>query len=384
MGSTGLTAGMYGSRSREGCIRVLYLSLGLAGAIGLMVICLQLPLRHLLMTILNPASEVRQAAIDYFNITVWGIPAQLLLMSLTGWIIGLQNTMVPMAIAIGVNVINMAISFLLAITFGFGIKGIACGTLISNWLSALTTGLVAMIWIKGNKGPIGKTMAEALNDTHGKKEIVRISEFFKVNGDLFLRSAFLLVVSMAMTAFGAKMGDLALGVNAVMMQYFLFFSYFMDGFAFAGEALVGRYRGMGSAKDIKGSVRQLLKWGIGMSVLFLLLYAVLSDGITSLLTNLPEVRAGVRAMRIWILILPPLTVLAFIFDGIYIGLTDTRRMLYATLLGAITFFAISCNTGHPTHNNNILWLAFESYLIVRGLWLACNYFISKRKFVNLQ
>lgn len=384
MGSTGLTAGMVGARNKDGCIRVLNLSLILATIAGLTVVAAQYPLGKLLLSIINPDESVRAEAVAYYNITVWGIPAQLLLMSLTGWIIGLQNTVVPMSIAIGVNLINMELSFTLAIVLNMGIRGIAYGTLISNWLAAIASGLIAIIWIRGKRlAEMTKPVAGERSENALEKQVVKISEFFKVNGDLFLRSAFLLAVSMSMTSFGAGMGELVLGINAVMMQFFLFFSYFMDGFAFAGEAIVGRFRGMGDANAIRNCVRDLLKWGTAMAIIFALVYMLGSQSITSLLTDLPAVREGVKNMGIWLIILPPITVMAFIFDGVFIGLADTRRMLLATLLGAVTFFAISCSSGRPTTDNNLLWIAFEAYLLVRGLWLGSNYFFSKRNFVNL-
>lgn len=382
MGSTGLTAGMYGAGNREGCIRVLNLSLILAGVTGLSVVGAQYPLGKLLLAIINPDSGVRSEALAYYGITIWGIPAQLLLMSLTGWIIGLQNTVVPMSIAIGVNLLNMGVSFTLAIVLKMDIRGIAMGTLISNWVAALATGVVALIWIRGNR-LTEMTTDRAKENGEKSVKVVRIREFFKVNGDLFLRSAFLLAVSMSMTSFGAGMGELNLGVNAVMMQFFLFFSYFMDGFAFAGEALVGRFRGMEAYGSIRACVTDLLKWGVTMAVIFTAIYSFGSKAITSLLTDLDSVRNGVDSMGIWLIILPPITVMAFIFDGVFIGLADTRRMLWATLLGAIAFFTISCWSGHPTTDNNLLWTAFEAYLLVRGLWLGFNYFFSKRNFVNL-
>ena len=261
MGTTGMTARMYGEGNEGGCRALLKRGLWLALLIGAATVAAQYPLGKGLEWLLTPEGSVRDSAGLYFRICVWGIPANLAVMVATGWFIGLQNTVIPMAIAIGQNAVNIPLSVWLAFGCEMGIAGVAGGTLISQWLAAgaavglaarRTAGLRAIAAHHSGGGTMSRLRAH---------HSIRWGEFFRVNGDLFLRSSCMLAVTLAMTAFGARMGEVTLGVNAVMMQFFLFFSYFMDGFAYAGEALVGKASGAGDGKELRLTVRGLLRWG---------------------------------------------------------------------------------------------------------------------------
>lgn len=173
------------------------------------------------------------------------------------------------------------------------------------------------------------------------------------------------------------MGDIVLAANAVMMQFFIFFSYFMDGYAFAGEAMVGKYRGAKEPDLLRRSVAVLMRRGAELALLFFVIYAVFGNGIAGMLTDSGEVVAQVASMRVWVVLLPPLTVLAFVFDGVYIGLARTGVMMWATITGTALFFVINFIAGYG--DNDILWLSFELYLVVRGVSMAVNYVTKERK-----
>lgn len=354
MGCTGMTAQMYGAGSASGVRKVLRLTVWMSLAIGLGVVTLQMPLERVLLDLLTPEGDVRELASRYFLICVWGVPAQLIVMAFTGWFIGLSDTRVPMIVSIGVSAVNVVASFVYALVLDYGVSGVAAGTVTANWLGAVSIVIAGM-------------RRQSRLTGEGNEAGVKLSVFFKVNGNLFLRSVFLLSVSLAMTAFGSRMGDVVLGANAVMMQFFFFFSYFMDGFAFAGEAMTGRCHGAGDREGLRDSIRALLTWGAVMAVLFLLIYLVAWRPISGLLTDQPAVIEEISAMRVWVIMLPPVTVLAFVYDGICIGLTRTSRMLLATMVGAAAFFGISLLT---SRSNMHLWLAFEIYLFLRGLILC--------------
>ena len=171
-----------------------------------------------------------------------------------------------------------------------------------------------------------------------------------------------------MTSVGARLGELTLAANAVIMQFFLFFSYFMDGFAFAGEALVGRAAGARDGGMLHLCVRSLLRWGAWMALAFLLVYWLPWGPISSLLTDVASVRHAVDEMHIWVVVLPPVAVSAFIFDGIFIGLAGPA---FATVFPGPRI--------GETLSNPLLWTAFEIYLFMRGVLLASEYVKIQRK-----
>lgn len=366
MGTTGLTAVAYGAGDREAQWRTLVRSVTIALSIGLLAVCLQEPLVRLFMWWTGSVGEVGEYGKLYFSIAVWGIPPALATMAMSGWFIGMQNTVWPMAVAIVTNLLNIGLSLALAVLLDYGFEGVAWGTTCANWLGALLI-LGAVLWrMHGVRRPKWKILL-------GRGDW---SRYFTVNVNLFLRSACVMAVSVSMTSVGSRLGDETLAANALLMQFFIFFSFVMDGLAFAGEALTGRYAGAGERKSLLAAVRRLLLWSAVMAIVFSGIYSLWASDIMALITDLPGVVAVASGYRVWLSLLPLLTVCAFIFDGFYIGMLHTRQMLYATLAGMSVFMlltfvhidAAGLVVGLP--DNAMLWSAFLTWLAVRGVVLG--------------
>ena len=367
MGTTGLTAVAYGKKDEKGIGEIFSCSLMIAFLLGILLVLFQKPMLVLLMHIIGPDAEVRSLASDYFRICVSGTPALLGTMAISGWFIGMQSTFWPMIISVTVNIINILTSFLLVFTFGIGFKGVAYGTLVANCI-----GLVLAFVFALRMAPAG-TLWCGWNALF-RFELLR--RFFSVNSNIFLRSLCVMSVTIAVSAFGARLGSLTLATNAVIVQFFIFFSYFRDGFAFTGEALCGRNFGAGDRNGLNTTVRYLLWWSAGIALVFTLLYSSGWQWVTCLLTDDMVVRESVSQNHIWIQLIPLFTVLAFIYDGFFIGITFTRPMLIATSVAVGVFFIVTLpyldgNGGvSSAFSNNIIWGAFLGYLFVRGVILA--------------
>ena len=362
MGTTGLTAQALGKGSGQGVAEAFTRSCLLALILGVLLIALREPLFSLLTMLIAPGPEVAPLARRYFSICIWESPATLLIMAVSGWLIGMQTTFWPMVTAITVNVVNIALSLTLVFACGAGFAGVATGTLAANW-----AGVGVALWAatRCSRGrPLLCPLSTALKGGE-------LGKFFSVNSDLFLRSACIMAVTLAMTAFGSRLGTLALAANAVVMQFFHFFSFFMDGLAFTGEALVGRFAGARDRAMTGLAVRRTMLWSGVVAVTFFIIYMAAWRPVTDMLTDLPDVRATVAGLRVWIVAIPPVTVAAFIFDGCYIGATATRRMLLAAAVAATAFFAISYSGLDTGLNPNMqLWLSFMVYLALRGALLG--------------
>lgn len=286
-----------------------------------------------------------------------------------------------MLVSVGMNVVNIIASLILVFVCGLGFTGIALGTLAAAWLGAFAFALLARAAMRRDDAACENAAGDAVGNSGAPEPRSHgFRDFFNVGTDLFLRSFCIMAISMTMTAVGARLGDLTLAANAVIMQFFLFFSYFMDGFAFAGEALVGRAVGAHDRRLLTRSVNALMAWGVVMAVSFMLLYLVFDNDIVALLTDDSAVREAVRALHLFVVLLPPITVAAFVFDGIFIGWTRTRVLLVTTLCAAAAFFIIAFLVpGHGAlPDNAVLWTAFEIYLLLRGASLLLIYLASKR------
>ncbi len=356
MGSSGMTSQALGRRDLTEVTRLLVRSLAIAMGIALMLIALQIPLREATLAMMQPTPEVARLTTVYFNILIWGAPATLGLFSLSGWFIGMQNSRIPMAVAISQNVVNIATSTLLVFACGMKVEGVALGTLIAQYAGlAMALALCIRHYGRLRKHFTGEGLWQRSAMRH----------FFIVNRDIFLRTLCMVSVMLFFTSAGSWQGEVVLAVNTLLMQFYLLFSYVMDGFAYAGEALSGRYYGAGNHVALHATVGRLFRLGIAMAALFTLLYAVGGDSFLSLLTDEPSVVAASHSYYYWALAMPLAGVAAFIWDGVFIGCTATRGMLQSMFAATVTFFTLyfSLRTGLANH---ALWLAFIAFVFVRG------------------
>ena len=259
MGTSGLTSQAYGRKDKEAEIRVLVqaVSVGLFSALAMLI--LQYPIERLAFRLLDTSAEVEQYAVTYFRICIWGAPAVLAQYGFTGWFIGMQNSRYPMYIAIVMNVINIVCSSCFVFLFGMKVEGVALGTVVAQYSGVI---MAWWLWFYNYKELRGRITFK------GSLQLIAMRRFFTVNRDIFLRTLCLIGVTTFFTSTGARQGDVILAVNTLLMQLFTLFSYIMDGFAYAGEALSGRYVGACNLVQLKRAVKVLFCWGVGLSLVF--------------------------------------------------------------------------------------------------------------------
>ena len=354
-GTSGLTAQAEGRGDERGSAITLARSLLLAMAFAATIMCLSRPLGNLLLNFIDPDEATADLAWRYFTILIFGAPASLGYMALTGWFIGRQNTRATMWVSLLINVTNIAASLLLVFVSGLGMIGVATGTLIAQWTGFIT----ALIYAVRHYGVQVPPLSEIIGG-HGFRR------FFSINSDIFLRTLCLIAVTLWFTRAGAKQGAVMLAVNTLLMQFFTLFSYFMDGFAFAGEALCGKAVGKGDGHELTQAVRALMKYGMVMALLFTTLYFIGGDFLLNILTTDTNVLSAATEYSLWALTIPAAGFMAFTWDGIFIGATLTRFMLVSIAGATIVFFSIWWVLT-PILGNHALWLAFISYLFFRGL-----------------
>ena len=357
MGTSGMTSQAYGQNDQDEVTRLLIRSVGIGLFIALCLIILQYPILNTAFALIQTTEEIKGLVTTYFNICIWGAPAMLGLYGFAGWFIGMQNSRYPMYIAITQNMVNIIASLCFVYLLNMKVAGVAFGTLIAQYAGFL----MALLLYSHYYAPAKKRIIWT--------EIVQrqaMHRFFQVNRDIFFRTLCLVIVTLFFTSAGASQGEIVLAVNTLLMQLFTLFSYIMDGFAYSGEALIGRYIGERNQTALRTTVRQLFYWGIGLSLLFTILYATGGKSFLTLLTDNTSVVNEADTYFYWALAIPLAGFSAFLWDGIFIGATATRQMLYSMLVASICFFGIyySCRI---SLGNHALWLAFLVYLTLRGI-----------------
>ena len=366
MGTSGMTSQAYGRGDSKEAATILFQAIALGAAIGILFVLFQPLLLRLFLFFMRPSDEIRAFASVYFHVCVFGLPAALVMYGLTGWFIGMQDTRTPMTVSIFQNIVNIMTSLLLVYVFGMKVEGVALGTLTAQY-----SGLLLALYILRRKYVSHYqllfsqfTLKPGVYSSFSYKHT--LNRFFRVNRDIFLRTLFLVAVNAAFTSVGSRQGDVILAVNTLLFQFFTLYSYIMDGFAYAGEAICGKYYGAGNAPSFHACIRRLFAWGVIMTVVYTAAYYFGANDILHVLSNEQTVIEASEPYLLWVALIPVAGMGAFIWDGVFIGITDSRGMLLSCFVAAIVF-AIILSLFFTTMGNHALWLALLSYLLARGV-----------------
>ena len=358
VGTSGMTAQAYGRGDGVECARLLTqsVSIALIGAVVLWLI--QWLFVTAVLAIIPCSIEVAAFAREYFFIRIWAAPATLSLMAFKGWFIGMQDTVSPMITDIVVNVVNMTVSYVLAVYTPLGALGVAYGTLVAQFTGLLLALVICLFKYKTVVQEIVRLLCNKAIKLLGDKEMKR---FMSLNANLFVRSLCFMVVYVGFTSLASQYGDVELAVSTIMMKLFMLFSYFVDGFAYAGEALVGKE--WGASRSLASSphrlvriVRLLFAWSLGVGLLFTLLFAVWSEECYLAMTNDMEVLSRLGDYTGWLIAMPIVSTLAFMWDGVYAGATAGKQIRNAMIYAALGF--VTC------------YLATYWWLGIQGLYIA--------------
>jgi len=397
VGTGGLTAQAFGRGDRKECARIFTRSIGIALACALALIAIQWVFVKAAFLVVDCTPEVRELASRYFFIRIWAAPATLGLMAFKGWFIGMQDSVSPMITDLMVNGMNVLMSFVLALGVkavgyeGMGFAGIAAGTVAAQY-SGLLTAIVLLL---------AKYLRNTLSqlDLQDMKEVFKGAEtrrFFVMNTDLFVRSLCFIAIYIGFTVISARYGDLLLAVSSIMMKLLMIFSYFTDGFAYAGEAMTGRYIGERNGLMLRQTVKWTFVWSMSIALLFMVIYQFAGVALLRMMTSDPAVVEASREYLPWLLLMPVIGCAAFTWDGIYIGATASKAirnsMLWAVVAFAgVWFIGISClglssvpvtdalpdalpgATRYGRIAMHILMAAYFAHLLARTIYLSARY-----------
>jgi len=371
MGTTGFTSQLFGASNKQGLNLILWRSVLTAGAIGLLLILLQKPIEFVAFSILDSSNDVLVLAKEYYFIRIWAAPATLGLYAFYGWFLGMQNARPPMIIAITVNVVNILLDFIFVYVLDYNSAGVAFASVIAQYSGlVLAIFFVVFKYTEYAKAPTLKLIMQA----------AELKKFFKVNTDIFFRTIALMLSFTFFTYTSANIGDKVLAVNSLLIQFFFIFSYFADGFAFAGEALSGKAYGADNKKMLSKTIKYLFLWGGISALVFSILYFSAYNIILKFLTDNNELIVLAREFNWWVVLLPITTFAAFIWDGIFIGLTASRQMLIVMLIAIFGFYFPAYYLGSNLLENHSLWFAMNLFMAARSLFM---WLFSKKMLKNI-
>ena len=393
VGTGGLTAQACGRKDDKECAKILTRALGISLAFALLLIAIQWIFVKAAFLVVDCTPEVRELASKYFYIRIWAAPATLSLMAFKGWFIGMQDSVSPMVTDFVVNGMNVLMSIVLALGIPavggqswllrpLGFTGIALGTVVAQYSGLLTA--VILLLSKYLRRVFADFRLTELKGLFTGEETRR---FFVMNTDLFVRSLCFIAIYIGFTTISAGYGDLLLAVSSIMMKLLMIFSYFTDGFAYAGEALVGKYIGAKDKQMLRQSIRWTFIWSMAIAVIFMGIYHFAGVPMLRMMTSDAAVVEQSKEYLPWLLLMPIIGCAAFTWDGIYIGATASKEIRNAMLWAVVAFVAVwgVGMLGVPAGNNviamHILMAAYFAHLLARTIYLSVLY---HRTFVATQ
>lgn len=360
MGDSGVTAQAFGAGRLDECLLTGVRSIGMGLILSMLLLLFGVPIRDIAISFMGGSAEIMYETGVYVAARWWAIPASVSLFAVTGWFIGMQDSKTPMVMAILGNIINIGTSAWLAIGLEMGIAGIAWGTVVAQWS---TLALAAIIYLVRYKRLMPKI------EWHRVIEREPVMRLMTVNRDIFLRTFCLIIVFTSFTAYSARYGDIALAANSLMMQIFTFFSYLIDGLAFAGESITGRLVGAKDAERLKRSIDSLTIAGFATAIVFTIAFAIGWHGIFSLFGTSEAALQYAGEHIGWGIAVPIVCFYAFVADGIMVGATRSKAMRDTMAAATVMFFIVYLGLRNFM-GVNALWLAFLTYMAARGGLLA--------------
>ena len=351
---------------------MLWRAVCVALGVGIAAFALQWPIGEFSLWFMSAGDSSSDAMIaDYFYTRIWAVPAGIMLFAFNGWLTGMQNAVIPMAVAILVNVLHICFSYLFSIVGNYGLEGIALASVVAQWTGVVT--MVVIIVAKYRHRLVRVSFGEVM-------ELSSMRRFFSINSDIIIRTFCLVAVYTFFTKASADMGDKnILAVNTILLQLFTLFSYMNDGFAYAAEALTGRFIGARDSASLRKCIKLCVVWCFVVSFIYVGVYVGWWRDIFSLLvdsenSDLESLLAVAEQYIGWIIIIPIASALPFVMDGIMVGATRSRIMRNSMIWSSVCYFVLLYGSSWLI-GNNAIWLAFTSYMFLRGVF---QYFMSDR------
>jgi len=407
MGTTGTTAQTVGRGEAAEAYRVLYRSLLLAATLGGLLLVLQVPIAELGFSLLSGAAPVEAAGRDYFFARILAAPATLANFAFLGWYLGREESGRALAMSAVANVVNVGLNWLFIVELGWAARGAGLATAASQYAMLATA--LGLLWRAVRQDFTAAREAEArqaeatdgLAEPGARGKAVRgdgvrraedggggaarwlpgwrrsavfdrakLVELVRLNTDILVRTLCLTTAFALFLNFSSLLGTAVLAANAILRRLFYLAAYSIDGAAFATESLAGILRGAGKGDALRRLNRLALTTGVGFSALFLAAYFAVPRQVMALLTNHADVATRAMALAPWLVPVLLVGAAAFVYDGLFLGLTAGRALRNSMLFSTFAVFLPVAALALCLESNPGLWLALSLFMAARAATLA--------------
>ena len=362
LGTSGLASQARGRRDSTELSAILVRAIAIGLVAGITLIALQIPLFYAAFIVAPASPEVENIAHSYVAIRIYSAPAAIAMYAITGWLIATEKTRSVLILQLWTNGLNIALDLIFVLQLGFGVKGVAAATVIAEWSGLFLGLLLCSKVLRARTVPNWRSIA----NRHQLKLMA------SVNTDIMIRSVLLEFNFVVFLFLAADFGDVTLAANQILLQFLHITAYALDGFAFAAEALVGLAVGARTRDDLRRSVLLTSLWGMSMTILMAIAFAIFGNIAIEVMTTAEDVRYEARTFLIWVIAAPIIGAPSWLLDGVFVGATRTRDMRNAMVLSTFAFGA-ALIVLLPIFGNHGLWSAFLLFFVARAVTLAVRY-----------
>ncbi|WP_440054346.1 MATE family efflux transporter [Pseudoalteromonas sp. T1lg65] len=362
MSTTGVIAQAYGEKDHDKLVRSLNTSVMIGLCFAAVLIFLSPILIDVMALLSNAEAKVLEQAGGYFQVRVFSAPAAIVNLVLLGFMLGMHYGRGPFYVVLITNLVNIILDVLFVVGFEWGVTGAAFASVIADYI-ALGLSIYLVNQVASRRG---------INLCWQWSEKADWFKALTLNRDIFLRSLMLQMCFSFMAFYGARLGELTLAANAVLLNFLMLVSFAMDGIAYAVEAKVGRAKGAKDLHTLKLWVRLSLYWGLLLATVYSLVFFIAGSAIIRTLTSIPEVIVYAEQYLPWLVALPIVSAACFLFDGIFVGLTRAKEMRNSMFTSAVVGFFMVFLLSRELENHG-LWLAMTCFMALRGISLAAKF-----------
>jgi MATE family multidrug resistance protein len=362
MSTTGLTAQAAGRDDPAAMTHVAARALLIAATFGALILILAVPARELGFRLLTGEASVEAAGREYFDARIWGAPAVLIGFVIVGRFLGRADVRHVLAMTACANLANIGLNYLFIMRLGMAARGAGLASMLSQYLMVA----LGLLLLMRQRGLVGIRRQELLDRTS-------FLELFRLNRDILLRTLCLVSSFALFVNASSYLGTSILAANSLLLRIQALASYLIDGAAYASETLAGMLHGQKDRQGLRQLFRLSLGSGLAFAVIFLLALLLVRKPLFSLLTSHEDlIEIGLRYLP-WLIPVLLFGSLAYMYDGLFLGLTAGRRLRNAMLLSTFGVFVPICGVAVMLRNNHLLWASMALFMAARTLTLAWRF-----------
>lgn len=363
MATTGFAAQALGAGDVAGLQASALRALLAATVLGALLVVLQTPVAAIAVAVLDGSAAVEAGMLEYYHVRIWAAPAGLLNFAVLGVLFGMQRMGTALVLQVLLNVINVVLDLVLVLGLDAGVTGVAVATLTAEWAAAIL-GMVLVLRIMRRLGP--------WPDRRTVLDRQQLLALGRANLNIMVRTVAALSAIAHFTSAGARLGDVVLAANAILLHLQTIMAFGLDGFAHAVEALAGNAWGARNARALRTAVRVATGWAAAVGAVYAIVYWLAGPSIIALMTTIDAVRDTALDYLPWMIASPLLSVWSFMLDGVFIGLTRSREMR-DTMVLSLAVYLLAATLAAPVLGNHGLWLALTVFMVARAVTLGWCY-----------